>query len=104
MAETASKWIALRKNLSFLSSYSPKEIDENFDLTDYRGCLRLVLKKKEWIEEYGFWLFYINPSNHEVNFVEEGGLRLVLSTSPQNGIDSEGLLIPPRTVSIYSNR
>ena len=31
MAESASKWIALRKALPFLSSFSPKEIDENFD-------------------------------------------------------------------------
>ena len=104
MAEGVSKWIALRKALPFLSSFSPKEIDENFDLTDYRGCLRLVLKKKEWIKEYGFLVFYINPSNHEVNFVEEGDMHLVLSTSSQLGFDSEGLLIPPRTVSIYSNQ
>ena len=104
MAEGVSKWIALRKALPFLSSFSPKEIDENFDLTDYRGCLRLVLKKKDWIKEYGFLVFYINPSNHEVNFVEEGDMHLVLSTSSQLGFDSEGLLIPPRTVSIYSNQ
>ena len=62
------------------------------------------MKKKEWIKEYGFLVFYINPSNHEVNFVEEGDMHLVLSTSSQLGFDSEGLLIPPRTVSIYSNQ
>lgn len=104
MAETTSKWIALRKGMPFLSSSFPKDIDENFDLTEYCGCLRLVLKKKEWINKYGFYAFYMNPSNHEVNFVEEEPMHLFLSTSSHPAPKEKNLAIPPRTVAVYSNR